>query len=106
MDSIRIKLTRKEWVGLSSLVLAESSKLKAIEDRYYRALLETLLRQVYHRLHIKLDSLKEAKNALNLSFSEAAAFNMVFADEEYEAPNSYANAILTSIISQIDQKIA
>jgi len=106
MDSIKIKLTRKEWVGLTSLVLAESSKLKVLEDRYFRALLEHLLRQVYMRLHNKLHSLKEAKNALNLTISEAAAFNMVFADEEYEAPNTYATAIITSITSQIDQKLA
>lgn len=106
MDKIRIVLTRKEWVGLTALVLAESSSIKSLDDRYFRALLWNLLWKVYIRLHDRLHSLKEAKNALNLTMSEAAAFNYVFADEDYIAPNPFATAILTDIISQIDQKLA
>jgi hypothetical protein len=106
INRISIKLTRKEWTGLTGLVLSESANMKNIDDRYYRALMEHLLRTVYVKLHNKLHSLKESKNALSLNQSEAAAFNMVFADETYEAPNPFAQAILTSIINQIDRSLA
>ncbi len=109
MDKISIKLTRKEWTGLAALVLAESSKFKEMthpDDRYYKALFEALLREVYIKLHNKLHSLREAKNSLNLTISEGAAFNWIFADEDYHASNPFAMAIITSITSQIDQKLA
>lgn len=105
MEKISIKLTRKEWIGLTAIVLRESNQVKLIEDRYFKAMLEPLLREVYKKLHNKLHSLKEAKNALILSIPEAASFNLVFADEDYCAPDTYANAILTSIISQIDKRL-
>ncbi len=106
MDKISIKLTRNEWTSLTILVLRESAKLKVIEDRYFRALVEHLFLQVYIRLHNKMHSLKEVKNGLILTIPEAAAFNMVFADEEYQAPNYFALAILTNITGQIDKKLA
>ena len=106
MEKISIKLTRKEWTGLTALVLAESSKLKSLEDRYYRALVEHLLKQTYIRLHNKLHSLNESKNTLTITLPEAAAFNMVFADEDYQASNSFSNAIIVSITSHIDKKLA
>ncbi len=104
--SIKIKLSSKEWTGLTALVLQESVKLKNIDDRYFRSLMEPLMMEVYKKLHNKLHSLKESKNTLSLTIPEGAAFNLTFADEDYFAPNEYANMILNVVVSQIDKRLA
>ena len=96
--------TRPVWtIDAATAALGHS---KSTVYRYFRALVEHLLKQVYMKLHVKLPNLKEAKNGLILTIPEAAAFNMVFADQEYQASNMFSLAILTNITGQIDQKLA
>lgn len=97
MNKITIKLDGAEWVELTNMVLRDSTDMEATTtDKYMRAILLTLLKQVYVKLHNKLHSLK-AKNNLTLTPAEAATLVL-----SLEGRYDYMSI---SITGQIDQKL-
>lgn len=98
-DKVTLHLSRAEWKALADTVLTESSNVQHLEDKYIRALLYPLLKQVYVKLHNKLHSLKEVKNALNLTLPEASVLGTALLELNTD------NYLAVSIIGTIDQKL-
>ena len=99
MANITLHLSRSEWQQLTALVLNESSYAEKIEDKYMKALLYPMLKQVYIKLHNKLHSLNERKNSLRLTLPEASVLGSALLDLESE---SY---LVLQITGLIDQKL-
>ncbi|MDO9255430.1 MAG: hypothetical protein Q7U54_07960 [Bacteroidales bacterium] len=99
MNKITLHLTKSEWQQLAATVLTESANSEHIEDKYMKAILSPLLKQVYVKLHNKLHSLDWAKNRLNLTLPEASVLGSALLELN---SNSY---IITSITGIIDQKL-
>jgi len=99
MDKITLHLTRDEWQHLAAMVLAVSTSAWKIEDKYMKALLYPLLKQVYVKLHNKMHSLKLAKNPLPLTLPEASVLNGALLELN---SNSY---LVVQITACIDQKL-
>ena len=99
MNKISLHLTRREWVELTGIVLTESDSAMRIEDKYMKAILYYLLRQVYMKLHNKLHSLKEKKNLLSLTLPEASVLNTALLELNSD------NYLVIEITGIIDQKL-
>lgn len=105
MDKIKMKLNQSEWLTLTSLVLKSCGDQKGWPMKWLRVMNNELLRQVYMKLHNRMHSLKSKRvNSLSLSIPEAAAFIVYFSThtDYYEGQ---ALAIVTEMITIIDQKL-
>lgn len=98
MDKITLKLTNKDWLQLTGIVLALSTSSGDIEDKYLRAMRHTLLRQVYIKLHNRMHSLKP-NNSLRLTIPEASALVQGLQEE------SGNGLLVIEVISAIDRKL-
>ncbi|MEI6061723.1 MAG: hypothetical protein WCR72_13515 [Bacteroidota bacterium] len=97
MNKLTLLLTRTEWQQLAAWMLTESTHAEKIDDKYMRALLYPLLKQVYVKLHNKLHSLQQAKNRLNLTLPEASVLATTLLEID---SNSYLVIQITGIIDQ------
>jgi hypothetical protein len=99
MNKITIHLTKSEWQNLAAWLLTESTHAERIEDKYMKALLYPLLKQVYVKRHNRLHSLQHTKNRLNLTLPEASVLATTLLE-------SYSDHYLcVSITGIIDQKL-
>jgi hypothetical protein len=96
---IALHLSRHEWQQLTAIVLKESISAQRITDKYMRCLIYPMLKEVYKKLHNKLHSLKENRNALNLTLPEASVLNTALLELDSE------NYLIIEIIGIIDQKL-
>lgn len=96
---IKITLNRQDWTQLTAIVLKETVNAQGISDKYMRAILYPLLKQVYVKLHNKLHSLKSEKNSITLSVPEASVLNSALLELDTE------NYLVIQIISIIDKKL-
>ena len=97
MNKLTLLLTRSEWQQLAAWMLTESTHAERIDDKYMRALLYPLLKQVYVKLHNKLHSLHQDKNRLNLTLPEASVLATTLLEID---SNSYLVIQITGIIDQ------
>ena len=97
MNKISLHLTKTEWQHLAAWLLTESTYAERIEDKYMKALLYPLLKQVYIKLHNKLHSLQQSKNRLNLTHPEASVLATTLL-ESYS--DNYLSVSITGIIDQ------
>jgi hypothetical protein len=109
MKKITIPLTRTEWQRFTAILLEQSEDCapKRIghlnyKERYSLAMRNDLLKCAYIKLHNKLHSLKDDKNNLNLTVSEAAAVGLFFQETDIK----YSFTAYIKIIGIIDQKLA
>ena len=98
-DKITLKLTSKDWLQLTALVLAGSASAQKSDDKYMRAILHPTLRQVYIKLHNRMHSLKAAKNSLNLTLPEAATLSLALQERDS------LDVLIVGIVNEIDQKL-
>ncbi len=98
-ERISLHLTNEEWRQLTALILDESHTALNIADKYMRALLFPLLKQVYIKLHNKLHSLKISNNTLTLTLPEASVLNTTLVELNSQA------YLVVQIIAYIDQKL-
>jgi len=99
MNKITLLLTKTEWQHLTVWLLTESTHAERMDDKYMKALLFPLLKQVYVKLHNRLHSLKDAKNRLTITLPEAS----VLATTLLECYSDHY--LCVSIIGIIDQKL-
>jgi len=99
MDKITLHLTKTEWQNMAAWLLTESTHAAVIDDKYKRALVYPLLKQVYIKLHNRLHSLKERKNTLSLTLPEAS----IMAGKLLEFYSDHYLSV--SITGLIDQKL-
>ena len=99
MTKITIHLTYSEWQMLASIVCSESIFASEIEDKYMKAILYPLLKQVYVKLHNKLHSLTVKKNTLSLTLPEASALGLALLE------SNNTSYLITQVTSLIDQKL-
>ena len=99
MNKITLHLSREEWQNLAACLLTESTHAAQFEDKYMRALMWPLLKQVYIKLHNRLHSLKEKKNSLSLTLPEAS----VMATTLLELYSDHY--LVVTIVGIIDQKL-
>ena len=84
---------------LASIVCSESIFASEIEDKYMKAILYPLLKQVYVKLHNKLHSLTVKKNTLSLTLPEASALGLALLE------SNNTSYLITQVTSLIDQKL-
>ncbi|MFZ4545946.1 MAG: hypothetical protein ACOYN4_00845 [Bacteroidales bacterium] len=99
MNKITLHLSYSEWQMLAAIVCSESIFASEIEDKYMKAILYPLLKQVYVKLHNKLHSLNVKKNSLNLTLPEASALGLTLLE------SSVTSYLITHVTSLIDQKL-
>ena len=99
LPSIKLVLDRQDWTQLTALVLKETVNAQNIGDKYMKAILHPLLKQIYVKLHNKLHSLKGERNNLSLSLPEASVLNSALLEL------NTTNYLVISIINTIDQKL-
>lgn len=96
MDKISLKLTSKDWMQLTAIVLKMCNQPDG--DKYERAMIGGLTRQVYIKLHNKLHSLKP-KNSLSLTVPEAAALGIGLVEMDT------LNIVVVQALNLIDAKL-
>ena len=99
MNKITLQLTKNEWQHLAAWLLTESTHAEHINDKYMKALLYPLLKQVYIKLHNRLHSLRHDKNRLNLTLPEASVLATTLMEGYFD------NYLAVSITGIIDQKL-
>lgn len=99
MDKITLKLTNKDWLQLTAIVLKASGAAEYIPDKYLKAICANLLKAVYIKLHNKMHSLKPKNNSLSLTLPEAANLAGTLGETDT------VNVLVVEIIGIIDRSL-
>ena len=99
LNKVSLQLDREEWKQLMKIVIDQCDQAQHITDKYMKAILLPVLKQIYKNMVVKLHNLKERKNNLNLSLPEASVLVTALLELNSE---SY---LVIEIIRIIDQKL-
>ncbi|MFZ4707504.1 MAG: hypothetical protein ACOYMF_16010 [Bacteroidales bacterium] len=99
MDKIKLKLSKSEWERLMPMIEGKKLFDSWSRDKYIRAVLDPLLRQVYEKMYKKALSLHPIKNTLCLSLPEASVLNLAL------MRGSTMDYLTVQITGLIDQKL-